>query len=124
MIVACIFLLGQEAPAKSQNAKAHLGKGAELMRAERYQDAAKEFQNALNENAKLAQARLDLAICDFELRDYTAARELFSALSGLNPEARTATYYLGRIDLLNDDVDRAITRCRYLERGSEVRDEK
>ncbi len=41
------------------------------MRSERYQEAAKEFEEALKEDAKLDQARLDLAICDFELRDYT-----------------------------------------------------
>ncbi|MGI8959137.1 MAG: tetratricopeptide repeat protein [Bryobacteraceae bacterium] len=102
---------------------AHLGKGAELMRSERYQEAAKQFEEALNEDAKLDQARLNLAICDFELRDYTTARRLFSSLIGSKDQAREATYYLGRVDLLEDHVDSAITRFRSLG-DRELRDEK
>jgi tetratricopeptide (TPR) repeat protein len=123
MIVACSFLLLEHTPAKSQNALAHLGKGAELMRSERYQEAAKQFEEALNKDPKLDQARLNLAICDFELRDYTTARQLFSSLVGSKDQARAATYYLGRIDLLEDQVDSAITRFHSLEHG-EFRDEK
>lgn len=124
MIVACVFLLWQEKHAAPETAMAHVGTGAELMRSERYQEAAKEFEEALNEDAKLDQARLDLAICDFELRNYTDARRLFSSLTSLNHEARTAAYYLGRIDLLEDHLDRAMARFRSLERGGEVLDEK
>jgi protein O-GlcNAc transferase len=123
-MVACFFLLSQETHATSHTGMAHLGKGAELMRSERYQEAAKQFEAALQEDAKLDQARLNLAICDFELRDYTAARRLFSSLTHAGNQERTATYYLGRIDLLEDHVDSAIVRFRSLERGSEVRDEK
>jgi tetratricopeptide (TPR) repeat protein len=123
MMVACIFLLLQGIPAKSQNAMAHLGKGAELMRSERYQEAAKQFEEALNQDAKLDQAQLNLAICDFELRDYAAARRLFASLIGLKHQAPAATYYLGRIDLLEDHLDSAMTRFRSLE-NHEFRDEK
>jgi protein O-GlcNAc transferase len=124
LMVVGILLLLQETPAASQSAMAHLGKGTELMRSERYQEAAKQFEEALSENANLDQARLNLAICHFELRDYAAARPLFSALIGSNDQARTATYYLGRIDLLEDHLDEAIARLRSLEHGGEVRDEK
>jgi tetratricopeptide (TPR) repeat protein len=123
MIVACISLLLQDTRAESQNAMAHLGKGAELMRSERYQEAAKQFEEALNEDTKLDQARLNLAICDFELRDYATARRLFSSMIRSKDQARAATYYLGRIDLLEDHVDSAITRFRSLEHR-EFRDEK
>jgi protein O-GlcNAc transferase len=123
MIVACIFLLLQDTRSKSQDTMAHLGKGAELMRSERYQEAAKHFEEALNEDPKLDHARLNLAICDFELRDYTMARQLFSSLIGSKDQARAAAYYLGRIDLLEDQVDSAIPRFRSLEH-SEFRDEK
>jgi protein O-GlcNAc transferase len=124
IIVPCIFLLWQGAHTVSESAMAHVGRGAELMRSERYQEAATQFEAALNEDAELDEARLDLAICDFELRDYTAARSLFSSLTGLENQARSATYYLGRIDLIEDHLDRAIARFRSLERGGEVRDEK
>jgi tetratricopeptide (TPR) repeat protein len=123
LIVIGILLLSQETRTASQNAMAHLGKGSELMRSERYQEAAKQFEEALQEDAKLDQARLNLAICDFELRDYTAARRLFSSLIGSKDQAGAATYYLGRIDLLQDRLDPAITRFRSLEHG-EFRDEK
>lgn len=93
------------------------------MRAERYQEAANQFEEALNKDANLDQARLNLAICKFEFRDYTAARPLFSSLIGLKDQAPEATYYLGRIDLLEDHVDSAIKRLRSLEPG-EFRDEK
>jgi protein O-GlcNAc transferase len=122
LMVLGMLLLWQETRTASQNAMAHLGKGAELMRSERYQEAAKEFEEALNEDAKLDQARLDLAICDFELRDYTAARRLFSSLTSLKDQGRAATYYLGRIDLLEDQLDAAIARFRSFEH-SEFRDE-
>src|SRR5438874_11080740 len=105
LMVLGVLLLWQETRTASQNAMAHLGRGAELMRSERYQEAAKQFEEALNEDANLDQARLNLAICDFELRDYTTARRLFSSLIGSNDQAREATYYLGRIDLLDDHLD-------------------
>jgi tetratricopeptide (TPR) repeat protein len=123
MIAACILLLSQEMPIAAQAAMAYFGKGIELMRSERYQEAAKQFEEALNQDAKLDQARLNLAICDFEVRDYTAARGLFSKLIGVHYQTRTAIYYLGRMDLLEDDVDGAIKRFRSLEGGDEVRDE-
>lgn len=123
LIVACILLLLQDTPAKSQKGMAHLAKGAELMRSERYQEAAKQFEEALHEDAKLDQVRLNLAICDFELRDYTTARRLFSSMLGSKDQARAAMYYLGRIDLLEEHADSAITRFRSLEHR-EFRDEK
>jgi protein O-GlcNAc transferase len=123
LMVLGMLLLWQETRTASQNAMAHLGKGAELMRTERYQEAAKQFEEALNKDAKLDPARLNLAICDFELRDYTAARGLFLSLISLKDQARAAMYYLGRIDLIEDHLDPAITRFRSLEHG-EFRDEK
>jgi tetratricopeptide (TPR) repeat protein len=122
-IVAAV-LFSQPTRTPSQTAMAHLGKGVELMRSERYDEAAKQFEDALNGDPELDQARLSLAMCDFELRDYTAARRLFSSLVGSKGQARTATYYLGRMDLLHNHIDSAIGRFRSLEHGSEVRDEK
>jgi tetratricopeptide (TPR) repeat protein len=124
MIVAAVLLLSPHRGGQAQTALGHLGRGSELMRAERYDEAAKEFEQALEENVQLDEARLNLAICDFQLRDYDAATPLFSALLKSKKQTRTATYYLGRIDLLHDDVDRAIERFRSLEHGREVEDER
>jgi tetratricopeptide (TPR) repeat protein len=124
-IAAGILLLPQSAPVATETAMGHLGKGTELMRSERYQEAANEFEQALAENGKLDEARLNLAICDFELRDYAAATPLFSGLVGSKAQSATAIYYLGRIDLLQDELDQAIARFQSLERnGKEVQDEK
>jgi tetratricopeptide (TPR) repeat protein len=124
LMLSAIWLLSQGTPAVSRTAMAHLGTGAELMRSERYQEAAKEFAQALAQDLKLDEARLNLAICDFELRDYAAARGFFSALVKSSKQSRTAIYYLGRIDLLDDESDSAITRFRSLQREGAVLDEK
>jgi tetratricopeptide (TPR) repeat protein len=124
LILVGMLLLPQCARAVAQTAMAHLSRGVELMRSERYLEAAKEFEQARAQDPNLEEARLNLAICDFELREDTRARRLFSALLSSRTQKRVATYYLGRINLLEDDVDRAILRFRSLEHGAEVRDEK
>src|SRR5712692_1983708 len=80
-------------------ARAHLGSGNQLMQAERYAEAAEEFRQALREDSALAQARDQLAVCHFELRDYAQARPLFEQMITTNNSTSLATYYLGRIDL-------------------------
>ncbi len=124
MIFAAVLLLSSDPGPPGQTALGHFGRGSELMRAERYEEAAKEFDQALRENGQLDEARLNLAICDFQLHDYDAATPLFSALLKSKTQARTASYYLGRIDLLHDNLDRAIERFRSLDHGPEVQDEK
>src|SRR5581483_8883526 len=124
MISAAVLLLSFGAAQQAQTGLGHLGHGSELMRAERYNEAAKEFELALRENGQLDEARLNLAICDFQLRDYDAATTLLSALLKSEKDARTATYYLGRIDLLQDNIDGAIQRFQSLDHGPEVQDEK
>lgn len=103
----------------ASTALASLGKGNELMREERYQEAAAEFEQALHDDKTLAEARLNLAVCRFELRDYGAARKL---LAGDNRPL--AVYYLGRLDLLDGNLDTAIARFHSLAAGGGVHDEK
>ena len=100
----------------SSPALAGLGKGNELMGAERYEEAAVQFEDALGKDPALAEARMNLAVCRFQLRDYAEARRLLAA-----DKSPLAVYYLGRLDLIDNDLDSAIARLSSL-RG--VRDEE
>ena len=93
------------------------------MQAERYGEAAEELQQALRDDAALTEARDQLAVCYFELRDYTQARPLFESMLVAKNTASLATYYLGRIDLVEHNLDSAIRRFRSLPRENPVRDE-
>ena len=104
-------------------ARAHLGSGNQLMQAERYADAAREFEQALHDDATLSEAREQLAICYFELREYARARPLFEQMAAIKGSARIAAYYLGRIDLIERDFDSAIRHFGSIPRRNPVRDE-
>ena len=109
--------------APSAAAEAHLGKGSELMRNERYGEAAVEFEQALSDDKTLEEARLNLAVCRFELRNYAEAQKLLGSLvTGKN--STLATYYLARIDLADGNFDSAIGRFRSIDGRSGSRDEK
>jgi tetratricopeptide (TPR) repeat protein len=92
---------------------ANLGKGNELMQRERYDEAAAQFRQALQRDKTLDEARKNLAICEFELREYRQARDLFQTML---PTASwpVAVYYLARLEILRGDLDSAIARLRSL----------
>jgi tetratricopeptide (TPR) repeat protein len=102
---------------------AHLGNGQRLMQMERFQEAAEEFQQALAERPALSEARQQLAICQFELRQYSEARQLFQEMFRSNENLTLATYYLGRLDLLEQDFDGAVRHFRALPGPEPFRDE-
>lgn len=81
------------------------------MRAERFDEAAAQFEEALHKDPALAEARMNLAICRFQLRDYTEARKL------LNDSKRPlAKYYLGRLELIEGNLDAAVADLGSLRR--------
>ena len=103
----------------ASSAIAFLGKGNELMQAERYDEAAVQFTEALQRDQNLDEARKNLAICEFELREYSHARDLFQTM--LTRRYRpVASYYLARLDLLNGNPDSAIVRLRSLNSSDAV----
>src|SRR5258708_9974307 len=75
IMVLLVLMLwnGGGAPGASA-ARAHLGSGNQLLQAERFVEAADEFQQALHDDPALAQAREQLAVCYLELRAYSLAR--------------------------------------------------
>jgi tetratricopeptide (TPR) repeat protein len=97
----------------SAAAIAYLGKGNELMHAERYDEAAEQFKQALQRDTSLDEARKNLAICEFELREYPQSRDLFQKMLA-TADRPVASYYLARLDLLNGNPDSAIVYLRSL----------
>jgi tetratricopeptide (TPR) repeat protein len=119
---ATLYILLASAAARSSTpVAALLAKGNALMRDERYNEAVTEFQKALNQDGKLVEARRNLAICRFELRQYDQARQLFQPLS---TGSSTADYYLARIDLLEGHLDQAIRRFQVIDETGRIEDEK
>src|SRR5882724_7397798 len=105
-----ILLLSAAAWCASESATAHFGKGTQLMRLERYEEAAEELQQTLKEDPSFSSAKQSLAICRFQLRSYDIARVLFDQQKALPKFRREAIYYLGRMDLMEGDVISAIHR--------------
>jgi len=117
--VLMLSLMATAAAGSTAAARAHLGSGNQLMQAERFTEAAGEFQQALRDDPTLTQAREQLAICLFELRDYARARPLFEQ----KPGDSVAAYYLGRMDMIDHQLESAIRRLRSIPREHPVRDE-
>jgi tetratricopeptide (TPR) repeat protein len=105
------------------SAQAYLGNGQRLMQMERFKEAAEEFERALVQLPSLSEARQQLAVCLFELRQYSEARQLFLKIIRLKENPVFAAYYLGRLDLLEQDLDGAVRHFRSLPGPVPFRDE-
>jgi tetratricopeptide (TPR) repeat protein len=123
MILPLLLMAAAGLNAGSVSARAHLGSGNQLMQAERYAEAAEQFEQALRDDSAMSEARGQLAICYFELRDYARARPLFEQMAASRDSAHAAAYYLGRIDLIEHHFDSAIRRFGSIPRSHPVRDE-
>jgi len=123
MILLLLLMGAASLSAGSSAARAHLGSGNQLIEAERYSEAATEFEQALHDDPALSEARHQLAVCYFELRDYARARPLFEQMAATKSSAPVAAYYLGRMDLIERHFDSAIRRFRSIPRQNPVRDE-
>ncbi len=111
-LAACLALPAQEKhPASStDSAEAHVGKGYELIQNNRFEEAAGEFQAALALDPNLAPARYQLAVCYFGLHQLQKARQEFVRLEHEAGHDSGVVYYLGRLDLLEEKADAAISR--------------
>lgn len=118
-----IVLLSAPWSGTSSDASAHLGKGLKLFDVQRYSEAAKEFELALDADPGLQDARYHLAVCDFNQRQLPEARAQLEQLAGTGYEKRWVTYYLGRLDLLAGQLDSAIHRFQSLTKSEPLQDE-
>jgi protein O-GlcNAc transferase len=92
---------GQRANQPSKDKpEAHMGKGYDALKNDRYDVAAAEFRAALKLDPKLVlRARFPLAVALFELHKPVEARREFEAVRREAGEHANVLYYLGRLDL-------------------------
>ena len=109
-------------PPKSDNVDAHLGRGYEALKDEKYQEAAKEFQLVLVLNPGHIRARYQLAVCWFALGKMQEARQEFERLEQETGGDPNVTYYLARLDLRTGDTEAAIKKLSRLMNDSSFSD--
>lgn len=96
-------------PAASETLEAHLGKGYEALRQDRYEVASGEFRAALELDPKLAlKARFPLAVSLFELHRFEESRRQFEAVRSEVGDRPSISYYLGRLDLEDRKYESAV----------------
>jgi Flp pilus assembly protein TadD len=115
VLVALSGLAASQSPARvnrpviKESIEAHLGKGYDSLRNDRYDVAAAEFRAALNMDPKLTlRARFPLAVALFELHKPVEARREFEIVQHDGGDHPNVLYYLGRLDLSARNFARAI----------------
>jgi len=104
LALAGIPLIGWE-----ETPEAHLGRGYDALKQDRYEEAATEFRAALRLDPTLVtRARFPLAVSLFEMKDSAAARQEFEAVRRELGDHPNLLYYLGRLDLLDENFAGAI----------------
>jgi len=104
--VLALTALGQ--PVASNQAAALLGSGNQLMQQRFYQEAAVEFQHALQIQPGLGAARYQLGVCYFAMGQNDESRREFELLKKQAGPSHEISYYLGRLLLLMGDAAGAI----------------
>lgn len=95
-------------------AESHVGRGYELIQSYRYQEAARQFGEALAINPNLVRARYQLGVCLFALHELPKARHEFEVLARDTSNNPKVVYYLGRLDLMQGKPEVAIKRFSVL----------
>lgn len=89
--------------------EAHLGKGYDDLKQDRYEAAAGEFRAALALDPRLVlRARFPLAVALFELHKPDEARWEFEAVRREVGDHPNIQYYLGRLDLTDGNFEDAV----------------
>jgi len=104
-------LLAQEPadPNIPESTRAHLGKGYDALKQDRYEEAAEEFRAALAADPTLTlRARFPLAVALFESHKPEEARHEFELVRKEVGDHPNVLYYLGRMDLDGLDYASAI----------------
>jgi tetratricopeptide (TPR) repeat protein len=89
--------------------EAHLGKGYDALKQDRYDSAASEFRAALDLDPTLVlRAQFPLAVALFELHESDEARKELEAVRREVGDHPNVLYYLGRLDLADRKFESAI----------------
>jgi tetratricopeptide (TPR) repeat protein len=100
---------GAPQPAGPNAAEAHLSRGYDALKEDRYNIAADEFRAALALDPKLIlRARFPLAIALFEMHKNDDARRELEAVRQEVGDHANIMYYLGRVDLEDHNFKQAI----------------
>ena len=87
-------------PTLPDSPDAHLGRGYDALRDDKYEVAAAEFRAALKLDSKLTlRARFPLAVALFEMKKPDEARQEFETVRRETGDHPNISYYLGRLDL-------------------------
>jgi len=111
LIAAVLSLAGWRAPqsAAGETAAAHLGRGYDDLKQDRYDAAADEFRAALKLDPTLTlRARFPLAVALFELKQFDDARQQLEAVRREAGDHPNVLYYIGRVNLEQRDFTQAI----------------
>jgi Flp pilus assembly protein TadD len=96
-------------PSTKETPEAHLGRGYDALKNDRYDLAVTEFRAALQIDPKLTlRARFPLAVALFELHKPVEARREFETVRRETGDHPNVLYYLGRLDLDNRNFAGAI----------------
>ncbi|MBV8551679.1 MAG: tetratricopeptide repeat protein [Acidobacteriaceae bacterium] len=96
-------------PAVADSPEAHLGKGYDALKHDRYDVAASEFRAALQLDPTLVtRARFPLAVALFELKEPVEARKELESVRREIGDHPNVLYYLGRLDLMEQNFTGAI----------------
>ena len=108
--VAFVALVSSFATAQTPDtAEAHLGQGDHALRQDRYEIAVTEFRAALRLDTTLVmRARFPLAVALFELKLSDQARREFETVRRETGEHPNVSYYLGRLDLMDQNFPSAV----------------
>ena len=109
-VLAVVCADAQQATvAKPDTAEAHLGAGYEALKVERYDLAAAEFKAALAlDPALMERAGFPLAVSLFEMHQTAEARSEFETLRRKLGDHPNLLYYLGRLDIEENNFKAAI----------------
>jgi Flp pilus assembly protein TadD len=96
-------------PGAGETADAHLGKGYDALKLERYEEAVREFRAALRIDPKLVmRAQFPLGVALFEMKQTAEARREFEAVRRAAGDQPNVAYYLGRLDLMDQNYAAAV----------------
>ncbi len=99
----------QDKPTAGDAVEAHLGKGYDALKLDKYEVAAAEFRAALDLDPKLTlRARFPLAVALFEMHKSDEARREFETVRSQVGDHPNVLYYLGRVDLEDRNFEAAI----------------
>lgn len=101
--------LAQESQSAGVSLEAHLGKGYDALKQDQYDVAAAEFRAALTlDPSQTLRARFPLAVALFEMHNTAEARREFESVRLEVGDHPNISYYLGRLDLEENNLPGAI----------------